>query len=235
MFSNEHPSPELSSFTLPELAPGIVHVLLGYAQLLLVFISLLPAIDNGSPRLTYVELFAGDSAWSAGTRLFGYVGKSVDINIDSSHDFMQPSGFLIALALVMGAHVGAILHAGCPCSTWVYMSRFTTGRHIDIMGDVGKMNVVQANAMVARLVYILILCIKRGVYWTIEQPSSSVLFKHPRWEYLQRRFSSIIFRCDLDLGLYSYTCVKRTLLIGTAPYLGKLAYSKRGTGTHARN
>ena len=173
--------------------------------------------------LTYCEMFAGAQAWSAGMRMYGYEGRSYDEKYSNEQNFLTPEGFMIAFCTVMNMHVGSVLLIACPCHSWIWLSRFTCGRHLDVLGDVTQAMIRAQNALVSRTVYLIILCIKRGVDWIVEQPISSILFRHPRWCYLMRRFGHMIYQITLDMGSWTLDCVKPTVLYGTAPYLKDLA------------
>ena len=77
---------------------------------------------------TYVELFAGDRSWSKGMTLMGFQGRSWDARYDNTMDFLTPAGFLLMLMSVMKMHVRAVFLAAPPCSSWIFFSRFSTGR-----------------------------------------------------------------------------------------------------------
>lgn len=71
--------------------------------------------------------------------------------------------------------------------------------------------------------YICKILIKRQVYWIIEQPTSSLLFDHPRMARFLARHQDIIYKAVLDMGCWSLRSPKATLLVGTAPYLPHLS------------
>ena len=160
--------------------------------------------------------------------LFSFEGASADRIYEAfadnlmNCDFLTPMGFLQVVAGVMRLHRGGILLAAIPCNSRVFLSRWTTGRGLDILGNTGNALVASQNALVARMVYILILCIKRGVLWMIEQPWSSIVFEHPRWQYLERRFGHLSHYVECDMGIYTLDLVKKSVLVGTAPYLSNL-------------
>ena len=78
------------------------------------------------------------------------------------------------------------------------------------------------NALVARVVYVLILCIKRGIKFIVEQPWSSIVWQHPRWRYLEKKYGHLLYYVETDMGIYMLELVKKTVLVGTAPYLPSL-------------
>ena len=182
---------------------------MGYTGRLLALLALLGPLPPACN--SFVEFFAGDAAWSRGLRLLGFTGVSFDARQTLDHDFLTPVGFLLGLLAIMLLHKRGVVLAAPPCSSWVFMSRSSTGRHLDIMGC-GSALVEAQNALVARLVYALILCIKRGIYWIVEQPASSILFEHPRWReghgvgsapylgHMERRLTSADRACVQNNG-----------------------------------
>ena len=64
-------------------------------------------------------------------------------------------------------------------------------------------NTLAQNMLVARLTFLLALCIVRKVYFIVEQPASSVMFQH--------------------LGAFSLECQKEIHLYGNAPWLSSMA------------
>ena len=160
-------------------------------------------------------------AWSEGMEMYEFDGLSFDKEYTAADiletslrcDFLTPAGFLMVIAHVMRMHVGSVFLAAIPCFSWIFFSRGSSGRHLDTLGNNSKW-VSDQNALVSRLVYVLILCMKRGVYWIVEQPESSIVFEHPRWKYMERKYGHLINAVITDLGVYIYDKVRTTVLKG---------------------
>lgn len=100
---------------------------------------------------------------------------------------------IVCLALVR-THLVSVLRgdadgfcnwSGIKCSTWVSISRATTLRSFfDPEGNRDLECVVQANVMAARTALILLLVATLSGVFVVEQPSSSLLFRHPRLQWL---------------------------------------------------
>ena len=58
---------------------------------------------------------------------------------------------------------------------------------------------------------------KRGVFWTIEQPTNSVMFKHTRLRKLIEKTGATSI--DFPMGAYGAATPKPTTFVGTAPWL----------------
>jgi hypothetical protein len=202
---------------------------MGYTTRLLWFISQLPpCIFEVGPIYTYGELFSGEMAWSRGMMMLEYRGVSFDKKYsvmaeDYLHtDFVTPFGFLRVIVHIMQMHQWGVFLAAIPCCSWVWMSRCSTGRHVSILGYESSAFIQAQNAIVSRIVYLLILCIKRGVYWLVEQPWTSTVWSHPRWLYLTRKYGDQIKWVETDMGIFTLDLVKKTIIVGTAPYIHKL-------------
>ena len=135
---------------------------MGYTERLLRFVRQLPALSV--TLATYGELFAGQRAWSRGISVCGYDGASFDNGYGTEDaaaeevfyaDFLTPYGFLLVIAHVMSMHVGSVFLADIPCSTWIFMSRWPTGRHLNSMGYTEKDYVHCQNVLVSRVACVL--------------------------------------------------------------------------------
>lgn len=171
--------------------------------------------------LTFVEIFAGEAAVSRGMRLLGYAGSTFDMRLSESHDILTPVGFLTVLAAVLRIRPGGVLWAAPPCSTWVFLSRHSTGRNKDPSGNWETSAYVESqNALVCRVLVFVRLCIARGVYYIIEQPRSSCMFEYgPFKAFLQKHHAGSVFT---EMGAFGMKAEKDMILLGTAPYLPKL-------------
>ena len=172
-------------------------------------------------NITFVELFAGEANWSCGMRSLSYEGVSIDARRNYAHDFLTPAGFMATLSAVLRIRPGGVFWAGPPCSTWVFMSRHSTGRDKDVRGNwESSPYVASQNALVSRLLVILRLCMARGVYYIIEQPRSSIMFEYPPFaKFLQKHPART---CHTEMGAFGMKAEKDTILKGTAPYISEL-------------
>lgn len=132
--------------------------------------------------LDFVEVFAGDQSISRGMRMLGYRGLSLDQRYDPSHNVLCPVGLMVLLHAVLNVRPGGVLWAAPPCSTWVWMSRFSSGRYLHVAGDPRSEYVRGQNALVERLLFVLEVAMARGVWWIIEQPASTLMFRHAPFE-----------------------------------------------------
>jgi hypothetical protein len=79
----------------------------------------------------------------------------------------------------------ALLWIGVVCSTWVWVSRYTTDRcRLNILGDPRSVNVRDGNLLAARTAVLAFLAASLGHTFIIEQPQTSFIAYHPRMQWL---------------------------------------------------
>ncbi len=187
---------------------------------------LLGPVTTGLPQPAvrdsdFVEVFAGDAAVSKGMRLLGYRGVTLDMRINPEHDVLRPAGFSTLLVAAMGIRPGGLLWAAPPCSTWVWLSRHSSGRDADPAGNSSSGYVVAQNALVCRLLLVLRVCMQRGVHFVVEQPASSCMFQYgPFARFLAQR--PAVCQVTTYMGAFGMQAPKCTLLLGDAPHLEQL-------------
>ena len=170
--------------------------------------------------LAFGEVFAGNGAVHRAVADLGYSVRALDVKYAGDHDVLTPVGLVVLMSTALALVPGGCLWAAPPCSTWIWLSRGSTGRHHNARGDCRRRVVVAQNALVERLVLVLELLTVRGVFWIVEQPRGSVMWKYPAMAALIKRHGLDLVR--LDMGAYGARCQKPTELLGTAPYLGSL-------------
>jgi hypothetical protein len=184
------------------------------------------AVDDGfaapvARPYDFIEIFAGDQSVTRSMQFLGYHGRPFDLRIDPGHNLLTPKGFCTVLVAILRIRVGGVCWAAPPCSTWVWMSRSSTGRDRDVRGTVGNAYIRGQNALVERLVLLCHICVARCVYFIIEQPLSSIMFQYPAWQRFLDRHRSVL-QVNLEKGAFGAGSKKPTMLVGTAPYLPAL-------------
>lgn len=80
----------------------------------------------------------------------------IEVTYSRHMDLMTAMGWLSALQAVRRLRPQGLLWAGCPCSTWIWMSRGSTGRsRLRVQGH-KKTATASANKMVRRLCYLIL-------------------------------------------------------------------------------
>eukprot|EP00969_Alexandrium_andersonii_P091639 4044877-Alexandrium_andersonii.AAC.1 len=92
-------------------------------------------------------------------------------------------GFVTATRFLLECLPGSLVWFAVVCSTWVFMSRSSTGRNVCVLGN-GSACTKYANVMVHRVCLLCELASSCNVKWVIEQPTSSTMHRHPRFEQM---------------------------------------------------
>ncbi|CAJ1372230.1 unnamed protein product [Effrenium voratum] len=186
-------------------------------QLLVEVIALLATLVFSCPNLDWspidhLETFAGQCAvtkaeWQAGR-------KAVPFEIlvgGDCMDFCSPAGFANAVYQTLRTSPGGgALHAPV-CSTWVFMSRGSTLRSpTRPLGRGDSQKVADGNLHVARCAVLCILAAAKGIFWLLEQPSTSIMETHPSFQKMLKilHVRKLIF----DMKDFGANTQKRTIL-----------------------
>ena len=173
------------------------------------------------------EYFAGVKAITRAMIGMGYKFESFEIQDaeDGSQDINTKQGFLRAMVHICKTMHHAHIWVAVVCSTWVFMSKSSTGRHIHVLGYQDNIGVHYANVMVHRVCLLLELATSINVDWVVEQPRSSTLHEHPRWVLMTKRMQAVnvpLQRVNTSMGAFRGQTVKSLKFFGTAPWLPNL-------------
>ena len=121
----------------------------------------------------------------------GYNSFSFDrIDGNRFEDLSQTDGFLTAIWMCLSMKMSGLCHWGTVCSSWVFMSRATSGRSEGHPGGLaleGGSTSRYGNIMTARMILLLLLLEIRQVWWVLEQPMTSMMDKLDLWRCLTCR------------------------------------------------
>ena len=107
------------------------------------------------------------------------------------------------------------------CSTWVFMSRYTTSRRLyNVEGKTCRPQVRQSNIMASRVVLALMFLVASDVLWILENPSSSLLFYYRRMVGLDALMR--LFKCRTWLGAFGGPTRKNVCLWSNHPLVYNL-------------
>jgi hypothetical protein len=128
------------------------------------------------------------------------------------------------------AHHGAVAHFAPVCSSWVTINRGTSKRSpTNVLGGPRPHPYVRnANIMASRTAFLMLLAICLGLDVVLEQPGSSLMFQHPRFEQLILLTSSIggirkpLRLVSTFMGSFGAPTPKLTFLLGTPRWLPSL-------------
>ena len=98
-------------------------------------------------------------------------------------NILDTTGYSNMICHVLNLRPGSGAWVAPVCSSWVYMSRGSTGRtKSNPLGWIQYESVVNQNILVARTVLLLLLCQTRKIWWCMEQPTGSLLERHPLFQ-----------------------------------------------------
>ena len=156
-----------------------------------------------------LELFAGEKAVTRACARHGYTAVPYEKKDTPAFDILSIGGFILALTLVLSLKFGGFLLAAPVCSTWVWMSRASTGRKLANPGG-STASCAMANIMVSRVCFLIRVASALGVLWVFEQPANSLLAEYHRVQELFR--AMMVFRSTFRMDMFGGKTAKPTWL-----------------------
>lgn len=99
----------------------------------------------------------------------------------AAHDVTAEAGFFALLDLALRLAPGGLIMGGPPCSLFVFLSSSVHRRGVGHeLGDASRVQVRLANLVVENTMVLLEVVSPRGVWFVLEQPAGSWMFKLPR-------------------------------------------------------
>ncbi len=138
--------------------------------------------------LCLIEYFCGVGAITTQWQRAGFPAVGYDILKDPLYNDLNASaGFLVALRLMLQlSDSSGLAWFATVCSTWVWMSRSSTGRsETNVMGNRNSQAVMKANIMTTRCALLILLACAKSSAWVLEQPSTSLMTRHPALQWVQ--------------------------------------------------
>ena len=127
-----------------------------------------------------------------------------------------------------------MVHFATVCSSWVLINRGTSKRtETNVLGGPRPRHYVRlANVMVSRTALVMLFAICMNLDVILEQPGSSLMFKHFRIEQVLALSSSGGFLRSLRfvstyMGAFGCPNPKLTMLLGNTPWLERLKRTTR--------
>ena len=134
------------------------------------------------PDIDAVEYFSGTATIVGSFMANGRKALEFDyIHNPIFQSLTSGPGFLTAVLYAMMIVPGGLAHFATICSTWVFLSRSTTGRSrlfpYGTPDEPGMCtsNIREGNMQVGRMVLLVMLLRTRQVFWSLEQPMSSLM------------------------------------------------------------
>ena len=182
-----------------------------------------PHLRQRYGRVTGVEFFAGKRAV---TRRFLRAKRAFlpyDIIDGKVHfNILSRAGFINAILFCLAVCPGSLALLAIQCTSWVWLCRAQTGRSFwRPLGNRKSRSVRRANIMVTRCVLLILILHARGALVLVEQPLSSLMFRHPRWIWLERMLwaskAGKMLYASLQMKKFGALSVKATVLRANDP------------------
>lgn len=210
-----------------------------------------PRLSRTSPSQCFIELWSGCGALTNAVKCLKRRNFTVGVPIDAyppsgyraEHDFLRSA---VQNSILAAARRGDILwaHLGITCTTWSRLRLLSVGtRRFDLpLGDGSRPEERQGNREVSFAVKLILTLIQAKCFFTLENPATSLMWRHPRLARLIRDFSKNgkqvtqfpAFTVDFDQCMYGLGCKhghvqehwqKRTRIFTNIPTLAKLEHN----------
>ena len=186
---------------------------------------------NRRRAVDFVEYFCGTGRLTKAVMALGREAKFFDIARNAWDDILTDVGFARALLMALSIRAGGVAWFAVPCSSFVFMSRGHTKRTRDNpMGDERKRGVAAGNRIVSRVCYLLRILVSRHVYFVLEQPAGSILWKLP---LMKKAKAGLVIKGEkwarrhVWIGHFGGHIAKPTELYGVFPDLASFLYSRK--------
>ena len=111
---------------------------------------------------------------------------------DPLQDILLPHGLLLALSIARQCKFKSFHDWGTLCSSWVWVARSVSGRtYINPSGDSDHWFASEGNIMVARMILICLFLLARLAVVHVEQPGTTMMNLHPRWQFFDRAAQAV--------------------------------------------
>ena len=140
--------------------------------------------------------------------------------ISSDDDLASTKGFIRAITYILYLKDRGLLWAAPPCSSWVWVGRYQTGRSAADPGGNSAPETVKANLLVSRVVLLVMLgLLLHDVSFMAEQPLSSIMELHFRVRSFADTLGDKFRKLSMSMAAYGGDTRKPTLLYSNSPML----------------
>jgi len=192
-------------------------------------------LADGLCILDAVEGFAGEAAITKSLRSHCLLAVAYDYKYDAVlQNILNPYGYVFLLSLVLRLGPLGVMWLAVVCSSWVWVSRSSTKRSfVKPMGEESHVSVKQSNVMVSRATILIYICEALSLLWFLEQPSTSLMILHKRFQELLKFLSSKkkkVWSTRVWLGLFGAESPKPLNIYSNEPCVAHL--NKHQTQVH---
>ncbi|CAJ1447512.1 unnamed protein product [Effrenium voratum] len=188
--------------------------------------------------IQHFETFSGMAAVTRAELQAGRTAIPFDVCNDCvRQDFTSPFGFSNALYWALCLQPGSGKLTAPICSTWVWISRGSTGRSRDrpLGSPERSPAVATANTLVSRLMIILMICSAKGIFWVLEQPQSSLMEWHPDFQKFLKLPGMIVHKVSTSMQWFGAPSRKSTLLYSSHKEIEEInSHARKTPSTSAK-
>lgn len=208
--------PQMVKDLANEVLPSTHATLTGTAMILVVNEALNFVADRIRPDLGFVEICSGWGECCYWVRKQNIRAHEYDAGTRSSDESLNTAlGLFWAGVLCLRLQPHGTAFFAPECSTWGFLNMGTSGRNIAVFGNDTRDDVARANIQVEAVSMLVMLCDKRRVYITIEQPTDSVMATHPSLKFALQ--AAQVIRLRTYMGSFGLPMPKPTHLYTTFP------------------
>ena len=169
-------------------------------------------------NLHLLDAFSGKSRLARWGELLGLRVACVDRDHSPHLDVTEDEGLACIIATLLRVYRGGLCFMGPQCSSWVWLCRSVTKRSaLDPDGDLTIPTVQEGNYVNRVTALLASLCALAGIFYVIEQPSSSLFFHTKILRAVIAEANP--FQRWLRLKDWGHSSKKATVLVGTASWL----------------
>ena len=169
-----------------------------------------------------------------------FIGVPVDVRRGAGMDLNSPAGMALAVLLLLSIVQGGLIGGGSPCSSFVWISRGSTGRSkAEPEGDRSRRPVALANKLSQFVCILVRIAILRRVRFFIEQPASSLMMECRWWTAFFEELHGECKPVFLWMKSFGHAMAKPTKLWSSIVHIESLSTKmtrqrlKQGTGNKA--
>ena len=155
--------------------------------------------------------------------------NSFELKNNPKHNVLKLEGLKILLRWIVSIIPEGLVWLGVPCSTWILLSRGSTGRSaLSPSGPPGRQSklVIDHNTIADIASYIILTAEVLNLHWVIEQPQSSLLFAYDSMKDAIAKTSAQ--RVAFFMVAFGGESKKPLQLRGTGPWMGTFAKAAQG-------
>ena len=173
---------------------------------------------------TMLDVFSGRGGLARAARRHGWRVREVDILNGPTHDLTDPN-LQQELIQQVQSRMYVWVHMGPPCTTFSSWYRFTSKQCTRSRSNPRGQNISSAeqlgNQMADFSAKLAQLCLEVGVWFTIEQPRTSLMWQLDNFRSLQAHRS--VDNCNLVMCKYGSEHEKKTTFMTNAGWVMKAA------------